>query len=171
MKTNKHKQVFHLFLIFIALFFLSACSQTKNADGSNTPIGLDTSISNNHWRFNPTSAMPQKGSSRMVDASYFVSLVGDSLSVYLPYYGTNYGSSDIMSGKNPLDFNTNKIVLSKSRGKNNAWEIQVQPKGEGTVDLMDFKFYTNGTASLYIRFVSRSSISYNGTVQAINNKK
>ena len=157
-------------VLLAALFFITGCSSSHTAQTESSAVS-DANFNQNNWKFYPRSALPQNGIAKMVDASFFVSLMGDSLSVYLPYYGTNYGSSDIMSGKNPLDFNTNKIVLNKSRGKNNLWEIQVQPKGQDQVDLMDFKFYTNGTASLYIRFTSRSSISYNGTVQGISSTK
>ena len=109
-------------------------------------------------------ASPQTGNNvSLIGNSNFIRFKGDSVQVYLPYYGERYsgggyGTSGGIEYKGPLN------NLQIEEGKNG-----LHMSFEGKQDSEQLKFlitlFPNGNTSTSVSTSERSSISYRGEVQ------
>lgn len=162
----KHsKSVLGILALSAAIIFLHACSATKITPEKMQ--ALDSVINSNRWRFSANNVMPQFGNSGPVNGSYDVVCKNDSLVVYLPYFGRTNSAANAYNNKGPLDFTSTDFTLKKEQTKKGRWEISIQPKDNRDVQSINFILYTNGSAALSITMSSRSPISFDGRVEAI----
>jgi len=155
-----------LFTAVMVSFLINACSSVKQLTGA-TPQAISVAVDSNLWQFVPQQVIPAIGRSRQVSGDFVVQLRKDTLLVYLPYYGRANAGADVLSGRGPLDFTSTQFSRELQHPKTDEWNIALVPGDHNEVRLLQFQFFSNGSASLEVLFNSRSSIRFNGTLQTV----
>ncbi len=144
--------VFYLFLSFLSV--------TVKAQESD-PATLKEMITSKHFVFTPQTMTPMSGSTRQVTGGFELSVNGDSLSCYLPYFGRAY---TVSPGEGGMNFNSSSFEYKAKQKKINSWEITIKPKDQDDVRQLNFTIYKNGYARLFASSNNRQSIQYYGFV-------
>lgn len=146
-------------LNLLALLFLTSSifAQHKNDRVKNI-------IDSKHFTFVAQSALPTKGSFRNLTSEYDLRVIGDSLAVYLPYFGEAFASVDPM--ETPLQFSSSGNKYSASQNKKGNWNIVIVPSGNHDARQFILNVTASGYGTLTVNFNNRQPISFNGFISA-----
>jgi hypothetical protein len=147
------------FLIAIVLLIFSGSLFAQHKSDRVKSI-----IESKHYTFVAQSALPTKGNFRNLTSEYDMRVNGDSLAVYLPYFGEAFAPVD--PTENPLEFSTstNKYVASQSKKGN--WNITITPSGIHDARQFNLSVSSSGYGTLTVNFNNRQPISFNGFLRA-----
>jgi hypothetical protein len=122
-------------------------------------------IDNRSFVFNASHALPMGGSSINLNYYYNVTLEGENVESYLPFYGVAY-TAEYGSRNSPLSFNGTVEDYSVEKDKN-GYQIQFDVKNGN--DYLNYRFNISelGYASLSITSTNRQFISFIGTVESV----
>jgi hypothetical protein len=155
------KQAFYKTGLVILLFLagvMTAQSQSKD------PAENQRIIESKNYVFKAQYASPQRGRTVPLTSEYDLTVAGDSLVSYLPYFGRAY-SAPIDPTKGAGMFTSVKFDYSISpNDKKGKWEISIQPRDVSEVQQMFLEIFDNGTATLRIQFQNRQPMSYSGYI-------
>lgn len=153
-------------IVMVSGFVFTSCSSSAvSASSSSTTIGR--AIDTGSWTFTVNIIRPQAGRTRQPNGLYTFTYTPGNLNVYLPYFGRVFGTADVVSGENPLNFISKDFEMKKEKIKNGKWRINFIPKDfHQQVQQFSFLIFENGTASLDVIMTNRSPISYNGDISA-----
>jgi hypothetical protein len=146
-------------LFLIALLFVSGALWAQHKSDRVRSI-----IESKHYTFVAQSALPSKGSFRNLTSDYDLKVLGDSLSVYLPYFGEAFAPID--PTENPLQFSTSGNKYTVSQSKKGSWNITIIPSGIHDARQFNLTITSSGYGSLTVNFNNRQPISYNGFLSA-----
>lgn len=93
--------------------------------------------------------------------NYTVSVTGDSVVSYLPYYGRSF-TAPIGNDENGYKFTTTKFNYQLTKRKKGGWNVAISPKDIKDNVRMDLNISENGYATLYVISNNKQSITYNG---------
>ncbi len=93
----------------------------------------------------------------------------DLIKSYLPFFGRGY-SGIAYGGDNGMDFEGKPKVYTIEKTKK-AYVIKAEVKGERDSYSIILSVYFEGNAYLSVNSNNRSSISYDGSIEAIKKKK
>ncbi|PJJ79501.1 DUF4251 domain-containing protein [Mucilaginibacter auburnensis] len=175
------------------LFGEKAISQTTAPDKKATQIAeLKRIVDGKNYIFKATTAMPTTSAGVQVSGniggpnsvlnqlnsgminltgSYDVSLKNDSLSVFLPYYGTAF-SAPINPTEGGIKLNTTKFDYNVAQKKKGSLQITFKPqkletRSPADVYRMILSVSPGGYATLQVISVNRMPITFNGMVEEI----
>jgi uncharacterized lipoprotein len=166
MKQQINKRLTILPAGILMIFFLIACSSSKQVTAQSTPEEITSAINNDRWNFTADIAMPSYGSTKNLSGGYVVIFKKDTLTVALPYYGKLNSPAGAMNG-NPLDFESKDFKISKEEKKAGEWYVTIKPVSS-EVQSMAFTFFSNGSAQLNIIMTNRTGISFSGKVGPVS---
>jgi len=126
-------------------------------------------IQSKYYVFKVQTILPTGGNIRHVTSDYDLTISGDSLISYLPYFGRAYMGVDPNDGG--LNFTSTNFGYSIQNRKKGGWDIVITPKDTKDVRTMTFNISENGYGSLQVISNNRSAISYNGYVAEPRKKK
>lgn len=143
--------------------FITVLLFANFAKASNKTIADTTG-----WEFSAHTAIPHMGTSRsIIGSNYSIVYNGESLSVYLPYFGRAYAGADIYTGRNPLDFRSKEFSIESKPMKKGGMRYIIHPKDNSEVQTMTISAFDNGNADLDVTMSSRSSITFYGTISML----
>lgn len=119
-------------------------------------------IESRHFTCAMQSVTPSGGRMKQLSPGYTLTVAGDSLISNLPYFGTAQISSNT-SGAGYM-FTSASIDYEISIRKKGGWEIRIKPKDQQENPSFMLTVFESGNASLYVNSISRSSISYAGSL-------
>ena len=134
----------------------SAMAQTKDA-AENKRI-----VESRNYIFKAQMASPQSGKSIQLTSEYDLTISGDTVVAYLPYFGRAY-SAPIDPSQGGIKFTAVKpayIVEPIKKG----WEISIKPREANDVSQVNLTIFDNGNATLTITSVNRQPITFLGYV-------
>ena len=150
---------------FLFITFLTACNTSKYTLVPITENDINTAINNSKWEFSINQVIPQYGRSLQANGDYTINFNENKLNVYLPYYGSAYGGANTYGGSNPLDFTSDDFTSDKKLGKLGETLIRFKLNDNTEVNFLNFTIFSNGTSSVNIEMINRTSISFNGTLR------
>src|SRR5690606_13422361 len=107
------KAISTVFKTLLILIFVTACAQTRDQKQARIQTLLDSRA----FTFVAESATPMSGGNiRLTSTNYHVSINKDSLSSFLPYFGTAY-RAEYGSSESPLSFSSPDFTYSEKPGK------------------------------------------------------
>src|SRR5690242_14569982 len=101
-------------LIVIVLLFLSGPLFAQHKSDRVKSI-----IESKHYTLVAQSALPSRGNFRTLTSEYDMTINGDSLSVYLPYFGEAFAAVD--PTENPLQFSASVSKYTVAQSKKGNW--------------------------------------------------
>ncbi len=124
------------------------------------PAAVKQIVENRNFVFHAQQAIPQVGRARNVDFDYDLTVAGDSINAYLPYFGRAY-TAPIDPNASGIKFATRKFSYKATNGKK-SWKIDIEPERQGDVRQMFLEIFPNGRATLQVVLLNRSPISFQG---------
>ncbi|HEX3768778.1 MAG TPA: DUF4251 domain-containing protein [Puia sp.] len=160
-------KIYRLLLPFLMIMYLTSSAQsnadqTKQASYQKLKRGIDAK----QFHFLATSATGSRGRTVQLTGGYFVFLGGDSLTVSLPFYGTetqtsHYGASKEDAG---INFHTHKFSYKADTTKKGGWDITIKPDGQSSASRIYFSISSTGSCRTSVSSSGRSNMTFYGNV-------
>ena len=154
----------------MAVAFILGCSNTRilNDDQLTDSLAVKNIIDSQHFVFIPRYVNPMGFRRRELTPGFELSISKDSLISYLPFFGRGY-TAPISPADVDFDFTSTNFTYSVKPGK--GWNISIKPKDQMYLQETYLRVFENGSASLNVISINRSSISYDGyiTRRKVNN--
>jgi hypothetical protein len=151
-----------LLILFAVIFNLSGNTQTKDTDYKQL-------ITSKNFVFRAQSALSQTGKDWPLTPQYDLTISGDSVIAWLPYFGrvysAPYGETD---GGIKFSSASSAFSLTEKKGK---FEVAIKPKDLRESLQLYLSIFDNGRASLLITSSNRQSISFDGYIVEGNKKE
>tara|TARA_R110002050_G_scaffold233063_2_gene368768 strand:+ start:36125 stop:36673 length:549 start_codon:yes stop_codon:yes gene_type:complete len=174
-------------LVIIAFIFIS-CGASKTSTTEAEIDALNTLIKNrqftieSNWVYpQVTNAMQQvlnsgilqpgsaSGSISLVGNTNFLTISGDSITSYLPYFGERQMQVDYGGQDSGIQFNGLVEDYKTVKNKDQSYDIKFNAKSNNESFNVYIKLYTSLKSDMVLNGTSRFSIRYSGVVQP--NKK
>ena len=126
---------------------------------------VDSIIGERDLTFKARSASPIGWSTIQLTSDYDLKINGDSITVYLPYYGRAY-RADYMSTEGGIKLNGLVEDYQLSR-KNDQYEIRFNAKSKTDLYRFHLSVSPSGYASLSVISNNRQSIRFNGVLNEL----
>ncbi len=149
--------------IVLMLCFISiGCLQAQAQD--STKHTIKNKLDARHFTFVPTSITPARGGTKQLTGGYIFKISGDTLKVYLPYFGRAY-SAPINSSDAGFDFTSTNFTYAVTAGKKGRYNVAVKTKDKMYNTDFLLTVYDDGSAYLNANNSNRDPVSYNGNVK------
>lgn len=159
-----NKLLLKAFALFSGILLFNSALLAQNNNASTADL-----IQSKHYVFKVQTVLPTGGSIRHVTSDYDLTISGDTVISYLPYFGRAYVGIDPNEGG--INFTSTSFGYNVENRKKGGWDITITPKDTKDVRTMTLSISESGYGSLQVISNNRSSISYNGYVTAPGKKK
>jgi len=160
-------KIYRLLLPFLTILCLhssaqSSSDQAKQASYQKLKHGIDS----RQFHFLAKSATTSKGKTVQLTGAYFVFVGGDSLTVALPFFGTqhqssHYGASSDDAG---INFHTHQFTYKADTTKKGGWDITIQPEGQSSASRIYLYISSSGSCRTNVNSTGRSAMTFYGNV-------
>ncbi len=152
------------FLVILSLHSSaqSGSEQTKQTSSQKLKHGIDVK----QFHFLATSATGSRGRTVQLTGAYFIFLGGDSLTVDLPFFGTDNQSSHYGASKEDagINFHTHQFTYKADTTKKGGWDITIQPQGQKSASRIYLSISSSGSCRATVNSSSRSNMTFYGNV-------
>ena len=143
----------------------------QNPDKKEKQIQKEQAVSalvaSHRFVFVPLSATPMSGRTRQLTPDYALTIKKDSIESYLPYYGRAYNAS--YGGiDDHWNFKSTHFEYKLLASKKDGWDIYIKPTDASGGQTLNLHVSSTGFASLQVISNDRESISYYGSISALN---
>tara|TARA_R110002049_G_scaffold307794_4_gene509523 strand:+ start:105 stop:650 length:546 start_codon:yes stop_codon:yes gene_type:complete len=169
--------------IIVAVVFAMSCGSSKSSATTEEIAALETLIKNrdfkieSNWAY-PLSSMamqqvlnsgllpPGNTSSAisLIGNSNFLSISGDSITSYLPYYGERQMQVDYGGGDSAIQFDGLLEDYNAIKNKNDSYTISFQSKSKSEHFNGNIIIFPSLRTEIMLNSASRFSIRYSGVV-------
>ncbi len=167
------KKLNYIFTVafFGILIITAGCSSTKNINDQQITDSatLRNMINSQSFTFVAQYANPIGIRRRYLTSESDISISKDTIISYLPFFGRGY-SAPLSPSDVDFNFTSTKFSYAVTPARK-GWEISVKPKDQNYMQELFFRIFEDGSASLNITSINRSSLSYDGYIKARNLKK
>lgn len=153
-------------IIVCAVTALSA--QAQQTDTAAQQVG--NGISNRKFTFTAQTALPQTGRLIQLTSPYDISIKGDTIISYLPYYGRAY-VAPMNTQDAGLAFTTTSFSYEVEKGKNGDWLLTIKTKDLRDNYTLLFTIYSNRNAQLLVSSGNQQPIRFEGYVATKKDKE
>jgi hypothetical protein len=146
-------------LLLAGLLFIAASSDSiaQNKDAAtNKRI-----ITERNFVFVAQQASSSRGASIPLSGGYDLTISGDSMVAYLPFYGRAYTAP--IGGEGGIQFTSTAFKYAVTE-KKNRWEIKITPSDASSVQQMYLDVTANGYANLRVTNANRSPMTFSGYI-------
>ena len=107
-----------------------------------------------------------KGKTLQLTGGYFLFLGGDSLTVALPFFGSEYQSSHYGASKEDagINFHTHQFTYKADTTKKGGWDITIQPQGQKSANKIFLSITSSGSCRTTVNSSGRSNMTFYGNV-------
>ncbi|MFI1773726.1 DUF4251 domain-containing protein [Thalassobellus citreus] len=170
-------------VVIIGCFFFS-CRASKNSVTQTEIEALDILIKNQQFTIESdwvypqvTNAMQQvlnsgimqpgssAGSISLIGNANFLTISGDSITSYLPYFGERQMQVDYGGTDSAIQFNGLIEDYKPVKNKNQSYDIKFKAKSNNENFNVFIKLYPSLNCEMILNSSSRNSIRYNGNVK------
>lgn len=154
-----------LLILFVSLAFLSCASQRtstqKKSEANQLVNQISDSVDARALSLSFNYVYPMRFPPHILTSDYNVTVKGDSLSCFLPYFGRAYRTDLSNINRSPLDFTSLIKDWTVSKG---IKQTDIHFKTRNKLEQLDFylTLYPNGSVNLRISSSDRESISFDG---------
>ncbi|GHT63736.1 hypothetical protein FACS189451_10790 [Bacteroidia bacterium] len=150
-------------IISLTVLVQISCSSSKTAVDEGKAEKVKQQIESLHYRVSVDYMSPAQGASRHLTSSYSLSVQGDTLISYLPYFGKAYNIP--YGGGNGLNFTASLFDYSLSFNAKGTALISFRAHSESDVYLYNIEIFNNGNASIRVSSNNRQGISFSGRLE------
>lgn len=173
-------------LTFLVLLLIS-CKSTKNQVTSDQIKTLDNLVENKRYSIESNWAYPQvtyamqqvlnsgvlqpgsaANSINLIGNANYLTIAGDSINAYLPYFGERQINLDYGGRDNAIELNGKIENYTITKSKNNRYLIKFNAKNKIETYSIIISLFPNLNSEIRINSSSRFPISYTGKVERIS---
>lgn len=151
-------------IVFITLaVIIFGCANTKkiNNDQVTDAAALKNMIDTKNFVFVAQYVNPLAARRRDI-SGYDVSVNKDTVVSSLPYFGRGYTAS-VSPSDADFDFTSRNFTYTITTARK-GWNVSIKPRDQNYLQELYFTIFDNGTASLTVTSINRSSVSYDGYI-------
>jgi hypothetical protein len=140
----------------------SNAEQTKQTSYQKIKRGVEAK----QFHFLATSATGSRGRTTQLTGGDFIFVGGDSLTVSLPFFGTDNQSSHYGASKEDagINFHTHEFSYKADTTKKGGWDITIQPKGQKSASRIYLSITSTGSCRASVSSSGRSNMTFYGNV-------
>jgi hypothetical protein len=160
-------KIYRLLLPFLMVLSVYSSAQSnsdqeKQASYQKLKHGIDSK----QFHFLATSATGSKGKTLQLTGGYFIFVGGDSLTVALPFFGSEYQASHYGASKEDagINFHTHKFSYKADTTKKGGWDITMQPEGQSSASRIYLSISSTGSCRASVSSSGRSNMTFYGNV-------
>lgn len=154
---------YFVWMALVLSVIMSGCSATKGLtkeEKAANEAQLRAAIENRTFVVDVDRALPMSGSSRMLTSPYTLTINGDTVKSYLPYFGRAY--SVPYGGGEGLIFDSVVTDYQSSFDKKGKATIEFKTKSKEDQFVYRIYIFPNASASIDVSSVNRQQISFQG---------
>jgi hypothetical protein len=152
------KARYHLRLAALLLAGLFALGQVHAQDSTS----IRSLLEKKQWLFRAQTAHPMSGQMQQLTTNYDLAVRGDSLLVYLPYFGRSY--VPMIGGEGGIKLNTRDFSYKIRNRKKGGYEVTLKPKANREWRELFLTISDNGYGTLQVMSNNRQPISFSGYI-------
>ena len=115
-------------------------------------------------RYNPRLMFPNGSQLYQLNGDYDFKVTPDSIMAFLPYFGRSF-TAPVNPSEGGIKFTSTDFSYKKSIRKNN-YEIEIVPRDNNEIRNLYLTISPTGFTSLRVLSLNKTSISYNGQLEA-----
>jgi hypothetical protein len=163
------KLLFVFAVVFGSLNLVCAQSTKKEKQAAKT-AAIKKMVDSVNFVFEADMAIPQTGESRQLTSEYDLSVVKDTVTAFLPYFGRAYLAPSPGETEGGIKFTSTNFIYEAKQKKNGSWEIFIKPKDNNIADWrhveqLRLTISSDGYASLQVTSSNRDPISFYGYIK------
>jgi hypothetical protein len=156
-------------IAFLALAFpqvSNAQEVARNEKKTKHNSGVEHLIESKRFLFEARTVSPIGGPTRQLTSYYDLTIKGDSLVSFLPYFGRAY-VAPMTVNDGGIRFTSTEFNYEINARKKGGWNIKITPKDVNNVQQMNLSVSPNGQASLNVTSNNRQPISFMGVIREV----
>jgi hypothetical protein len=163
------KKIFK-YLPFIAFLLLGMAEYGQAQDIAQADKRQEKTVNIQHlleskrFVFDARSVSPIGGPTRQLTSSYDLTVKGDSMVSFLPYFGRAY-VAPMTSADAGLRFTSIDFSYQATPRRKGGWNIKIKPQDVNNVQQLNLTVSENGQASLQVTSNNRQPISFLGEIR------
>jgi len=159
----KHIKPFLAGIISLTVMIQISCSSSRTAVDEEKVAQVKEQIESRNYRISVDYMFPTRGASRSLTSIYSLTVRGDTLISYLPYFGIAYNIP--YGGGNGLNFIAPLFDYSLSFNSKGTASISFRARSEGDVFLYNIEIFNNRRANIRVISNNRQGISFSGRLE------
>lgn len=156
-----------LISLIIAVLTLASCATADKVardERRREKAGMVAeSIESGRYRVGIRTAYPIRGGAVQVTGDYGLEVSGDSVTVYLPYFGRGYTLP--YGGGKGLNFKALTTEYDVRKMKRGRTRVEFSTRNDEDTYRFTVDVFDNGQVSIYVQPQQRSRISYSGELE------
>ena len=157
----------NVIIVIIAALTLASCSTADKVardERRREKAGMVAeSIESGRYRVGVRTAYPARGAAVQVTGDYGLEVSGDSVTVYLPYFGRGYTLP--YGGGKGLNFKALTTEYDVRKMKRGRTRVEFSTRNDEDTYRFTVDVFDNGQVSIYVQPQQRSRISYSGELE------
>ncbi|MDR2138324.1 MAG: DUF4251 domain-containing protein [Tannerella sp.] len=150
-------------MLVLSVAMQTSCSSSLATAKSEQAQTIKQQIESRHYRISVNRMQPLKGPSQYLTSSYSLTVRGDTIISYLPYFGRAY--SIPYGGGKGLNFESTATVYTLSFDAKGTALISFRTRSENEVFLYRIEVFTNGASTIRVASDNRQSVGFYGTLE------
>jgi len=155
------KTVIKAWVVTAAALWLVGCSATRPLTAEQQQA-LETAIEDRDFQIEVSRAYPTSGRSINLTTPYSLTVKGDSVNSYLPYFGRAY--SVPYGGGSGLNFEGMLMDYKTQKGRRDLTTVTFTVKSPDDLIRYQVDIWPGGNASIQVTPQNRQSINFDGTL-------
>lgn len=157
----------NVIIVIIAVLTLASCSTADKVardERRREKAGMVAeSIESGRYRVGVRTAYPARGGAVQVTGDYGLEVSGDSVTVYLPYFGRGYTLP--YGGGKGLNFKALTTEYDVRKMKRGRTRVEFSTRNDEDTYRFTVDVFDNGQVSIDVQPQQRSRISYSGELE------
>ncbi len=149
------------FLSILPVFIFITVSISSGAQ-SEDPATNKRIVESKNFIFKAQSALPTQGKTWQLTTEYDLTVSGDTIIAFLPYFGRAY-TAPINPSEGGIKFTSTNADYSMTT-KKKRWQITIKPKDVTDIQQLYLDISESGYATLRVISLNRQPISFNGYI-------
>ncbi len=160
------KKMFLAVLVLVAIAGAGCSATGRAASGADTAKNeqIARMLEARLYKIDFDRAYPATAPSFALNDFYFLSVVGDRVESFLPYYGQAYTAIYGGLGEEGLRFEAPISQYVERRGRGGRWDISFRARTESDTYNLGLRISPSGECNLTVSSMRKQSISFTGSV-------
>jgi hypothetical protein len=154
-------------ILFSMLLAMTACNTMTSAQRAERDAqiaqAVDKALTKRHYTVDIDMMYPTSGPAKRLQFGYILKVEGDTMTSYLPYFGTAYDAP--YSGGNGLDFTEPIKEYKAEQVKKDKTRITIKVDHDSDHLTYTLEIFDNGNVSLNVISTRREPINFNGSLK------
>lgn len=157
-----------LILLTLMALAVAACStmrltpEEKAAKEAREQQQLAANLNDRHFTIHVNYMQPMRGPVKQLTPNYALTLHGDTLISYLPYFGRAYNVP--YGGGKGLNFTALATDYQVAKGKKGSYQVKIKARNEEDEFVYNIELFANGSASIVVYAHERDGIRFTGAM-------